>query len=204
MPIITALTAQRRPDYINVFLDGEFYCGLSVTQVADFRLHKGQELSESAAEDIQNASAAGKAYSAAIRYLAYRMRSEKEVRDRLKLKGHEEYSDEVVARLIREQYLDDTDFATRWVHMRIDQNFAPRKIQSELLQKGITKETIDEVLEEYQEEDRLASLKATIQKRLKRGPQPRQKLISYLMGKGFGYSDINAVLTDEAEGYQLL
>ncbi|MBA1393524.1 recombination regulator RecX, partial [Lactobacillus sp. XV13L] len=45
MPIITKVSAQKRPGRYNVFLDGQYAFSASEQTIAEFILLKGQELS---------------------------------------------------------------------------------------------------------------------------------------------------------------
>lgn len=187
MPVVTKLVTQRRGDFINLYVDDEFYCGLSLNQVAAWRLHKGQELALEQLNELQAEAAESKTYGAAIRYLALRIRSTQEVRDYLKRKGFEATSDKVIERLIGEGYLDDKDFVQRWSEMRRQMLWSPRAIQGELMRKGIAKHLIDDCIE-YDEVDGV--IKQLIVKKNRHHMYNREKLMRYLMSKGFSYSDI--------------
>ena len=60
---ITAVTAQKHdPERVNLYIDGEFRCGLCIQTAADFGLAPGRELSPRELNDI----AAADAYPAAL------------------------------------------------------------------------------------------------------------------------------------------
>ena len=196
MPIITKVTAQKRPGYYNIFLDDEFWCGLTDLQVIAQGLHKGTKLTDEEAARMCELSVSTKAYHAAIRFLSYRMRSEQEMTQYLKRKGHEEHIAEVMEQLRSERYIDDADFALRWVAMRQQEGKSPRIIGLELLKKGIQKDYIDSALEGYETDDRLTSLKQALDKQRATG-RPLEKVIQSLQRKGWSYGDIKSVLDNE-------
>lgn len=90
-----------------------------------------------------------------IRFVSYRPRSEKEIRDFLqkKLTRWKIYGgtviDKVIVRLTELGYVDDTKFASWWVEQR--RTFKPKGanlIRRELQVKGVSKETISDALAE--------------------------------------------------------
>jgi regulatory protein len=93
------------------------------------------------------------AYLLAIRYLSYRPRSIKEIRDYLKKKEvSDSASDSVITKLLEQKFLNDFDFAGSWVRTRVLlKPLSQRVLRLELQQKGIKKEIIDQVLSEQQE-----------------------------------------------------
>lgn len=197
MPIVTKLSAQKRAGYYNIFVDDEFWCGLTDLQVVTLGLHKGTEISEGEADKLKELSSSTKTYHAAIRFLSYRMRSQQEIEKYLKKKNHEEHIEEVVARLQAEKYLDDEDFARRWVAMRQLEGKSPRVIGIELAQKGIDRDFVSLALEEYEEEDRLESLRHAL-KKLRAAGKPLEKVIQSLQRKGWSYGQIKTILEEEA------
>ena len=87
-------------------------------------------------------------YDAALHYLSYRLRSEVELRKYLMDKKNfkEVTTDRVVDKLKKLKLIDDVAFAKSWRDDRI--RFYPRSrflIRRELMQKGITGKTIDEI-----------------------------------------------------------
>jgi regulatory protein len=91
-----------------------------------------------------------KAKDAAYKYLSYRARSVKEVRDKLVQKEFaEEIIEQVVDDLQRQKLLNDREFARRFVEARLGRANGSRKLAQELRRKGIETEIIDEVLGEF-------------------------------------------------------
>ena len=44
MPVITSITKQKKGERVNIFLDGEFYCGLDGLTMLKFGLKEGMEI----------------------------------------------------------------------------------------------------------------------------------------------------------------
>jgi regulatory protein len=87
---------------------------------------------------------------AAARFLEARSRSVAEVRRRLVTAGYRpQLVEEAVSRLVQQGYLDDDAFARAWVESRDRARpRGERALRTELIQKGIARETIDTVLAE--------------------------------------------------------
>ena len=87
MPIITSLRgAVRDPHRINVFLDGKFSFSLTLTELADSKLHQGQVLTDPEVERLRNLSGLGKLYQQTLEYCFSRPHSKKEIIDYLERK----------------------------------------------------------------------------------------------------------------------
>jgi regulatory protein len=91
-----------------------------------------------------------KAKNYVYRLLAYRSRSCREVRERLKKKR---FSKKIIERTIKElkelNYLNDREFSSTWVDMKLSANPCGRRlIEHELRMKGIDEEIIKNVTEE--------------------------------------------------------
>ncbi|HRV76388.1 MAG TPA: regulatory protein RecX, partial [Candidatus Saccharimonadales bacterium] len=128
-----------------------------------------------------------------------RPRSEYEIRTKLRLKKFEqEEIDQLVDKLKKEGYLNDKEFANWWVNSRkLTRNISSLKLKSELAQKGIKGEVVEDALaNNFSKEDELNSLKDLV-KNKKNKYESEQKLMSYLVSKGFNYSQIKEVLNKE-------
>ena len=86
----------------------------------------------------------------ALRYLAYRSRTEAEIRRYLRRRGHApEVTDSVVEKLRTLSYLNDESFPRGWALARAqDRGFGPRRIEQELRNKGVDQPLIRIVLRE--------------------------------------------------------
>ena len=198
MGTITQLKVQKRnKERVSVFLDGEYAFSVSILAAAELR--REQELSEDEISGLRRAGDTHLAYQRALRYLGYRPRSVAETERYLVEKG---YADEIVAevrsKLERQGYLDDRAFARFWVDNR--EQFRPRGRRAllyELRQKGISRQDIDAILEDYGEDN--AAWRA-VSGRLERWARLdeftfKQRLMGHLNRRGFPYG----VCRDTAE-----
>jgi len=143
-----------------------------------------------------------KAYTATLKYLSYRPRSEKEIRDKL-IKKHTDPSiiEQVIEKLKQDKFLNDTEFAQWWIEQR--QDFKGKSkfvIKRELLEKGIDNEIIESVLSKSQNDYETAKdfLKRK-QRKFERyaGEEYKKKVSEFLQRKGFRWDVIKEVLKNE-------
>lgn len=161
-------------------------------------------LSPSELSDLHKTYTSSKCYNFALRYLAIRPRSIKEIRDYLLRKDFSE--DDIhsaVAKLTEHNYLNDHDFALLWVQNRMRLN--PKSItilRAELLKKGISKDISSSVLATISQSDQLESVIKIIDSKAHQSRyQQKQKIIEYLARKGYGYGLIKEAL-DSVSFYQ--
>lgn len=194
MDTITRLLAgKKNPGRINLYLDGEFAFALTLDEVVKNGLKKGQELTEDQVEALKKNDDLLWAYTKILNYLSFRPRTEFEVRARLKKYGVTESAsiDWVVNKLKDHNYLSDLDFAKWLVGSRI--NNRPRSKQhlsAELRAKGVDPAVINQVLSNIDETGLLEALIT------KKSTLSRDKLIQFLLRRGFKYSVVQAKLDE--------
>ena len=128
----------RNPDRVNVYVEGRFSFSLDISQVVDFGIKVGLEISEDELNEFKKASEFGKLYQRALEWVLMRPHSEKECRDyvwrklrksssdtlkavRPSLWSSEdisEFSSKIIQRLKDKKYLDDYRFAEWYVENR--------------------------------------------------------------------------------------
>ncbi len=146
---ITGLRAQANDSQrVNVFIDGAFALGVSLTTLGKARLYVGKTLTNEEFEQLEHAEQGSKAYQAALRLLEARPRSIAEIRDRLRRKEFTpEAIEQAIERLSELGLLDDRAFAKLWVENR--QTYRPRglaALRNELRRKGVDRSVVDQVL----------------------------------------------------------
>jgi len=105
-----------------------------------------------------------------LRFLSFRSRSEKEVRDSLiKKQASNDTIEQIVEWLKDHKFLDDKEFARRFTEQRIKlRPRGMRVIKMELRQKGISQEIIEEITakNEGEEDNELAMAKRIVEKKI--------------------------------------
>jgi regulatory protein len=192
MPTITSLEIQKKnKDRANVFVDDEFFCGLTLDDVVKFKLHAGLVLSESELADLRASAAANDLFNKALVYLLKSPKTSKQIRDYLyKKDASREEVTAILARLESLGYLNDADYATRFTEAK-SQKSGVRVIRQKLLAKGISRETAEEVTAEIGDQSELAQTLAEKYMRNKtRTQKERASLNRFLLSKGFDYETV--------------
>lgn len=183
----------------SIFVDGRYAFSLSADALIESGLTQGRELSRDELAAYKKASQEDKAYNLTLAYVARRMRSEGELYEYFRRR---QYADELIViimnKLRKLGFVDDAEFARRWVeNRRLLKGTSLKKLRLELRQKRVSDEIIQATLsaDENNELELLRDL--TIKKRKQSRYQDDQKLIAYLARQGFNYSDIKIVLGKE-------
>ena len=148
-----------------------------------------------------------KAREYAFLLLKFRLRSEKELAQRLKQKGFsEELCQDTVSFLKDKQFIDDRVFARGWVAGRLKKPFGLRRIRQELALKGLDKQVIEEafarVKEDYDENSIIRELVEQRFSKLK-GIEPlkaKARVYAYLMRRGFSPDIIGEAVNKMPDG----
>ena len=198
---------QKRKDRYNIFInsstgDEKFAFSVDEAVLVEDRLHKGMELSETMIEELTRKDITHKAYNLAIRYLSYRMRTEREMEKYLTEKEIDpEHIAQVMERLIKEKLLDDSLFSEMFLRTRISiSNKGPRIIQKELVEKGVPVSIAENTIQQYPFNEQIKKVKLFAEKKLQRGNKSfriqMQQLKAQLMQKGFTQDAIQEGLAD--------
>lgn len=196
MRITKVAPAARTAGRYNIFVDGHYSFSLDEFQLVQYSLHSGQEIDEAKLAELQAESDFGKNYIRAVDLISRRLRSEREIRDyaRRKQWGRDN-TERVIARLYDRGYLNDLVFAQAFVRSRQStQKYSRRRIERDLVNKGISHRIIQQVLDEEagmaDDNDALANLVAKKYHRY----DDINKLKAYLARAGFRYDDINRAI----------
>ncbi len=140
-----------------------------------------------------------------LRFLSYRGRSEKEVRDYLqKKKAPTEIIERVIERCREYGFINDEKFARDWTTSRSTFRLKSKRIiKLELMRKGVDREVIDKALEQEATSgtNDQAQAKKLVEKRISRlRGLPRQeiyqKLAGFLGRRGFDWETIKKAIDD--------
>jgi len=194
---ITAIKAQvKREGRYSIFVDDKYAFSLSAEGLLDAHLVTGQDVSQVDVTDYKRLSQEDKAYNLALAYVARRMRSEGELHDYFRRKQYApELAEQLLAKLRRLHFVDDVEFAKRWVENRRRlKATSTKKLRLELRQKRVNSDVIQAVLTEDETDEHQLLRDLVEKKRRISRYQDDQKLMMYLARQGFTYDDIKAAL----------
>lgn len=154
--VITSVEKNRKhKDRLSVFVDGSFAFTISEEDYLSLNLYEKSEITEETIEYIKSTVNFRDARSKAVRYLTLKIRTEKEVQDKLKDEG---FDRECISRVINELkaigYINNQLYAQKYVFDRSKlKPMSKRMMKQELLSKGVSEEIADEVLSDWKAED---------------------------------------------------
>ncbi len=184
---------------IYLYTDGEYRMSMDADTWYSLSYRDGDEIDEEELTELKNLVSSRLAYAQALRFLTLRSHSAQELYGKL-LKKHSPESAEYAVEKCRELgFIDDEDFAERYARELAEKkHHGPARIKTELLNKGIDKEIISNVLETL-DIDFSSCIIDVIEKKYynclsdKKG---RDKTVAALMRLGYSYSMIKEALSE--------
>lgn len=208
MKTITQISENKKnKDRVSIFADDEFLLSCHKELIYKKSLKKGDKVDPNLLLDLAKEDEYMKAKDAALRYIERSLKTIHEIEKKLKDK---EYSDETIIRVITflDEYklVDDDKYAEIFFKEKL-RTRGVKKARFELSSKGIPKEIMEKALETLSsssvEEDsclKLAEKKyAQLVKRETDAYKLKNKLYTFLLGKGYSYELINSTLSKVME-----
>ena len=195
--IITDILDNKYNKYLkSVYIDYELAFEINIYNLKKLKLQVGNNIDENEIENIRSNVIYKSVQKKAISYLLRKPNSISELRNKLINKGYDENTcDLVVHHLIEINYLNDEDFARRFIKDAIEiGKKGITKVRYELLSKGVSEMIIDDYLADYieREED---ILKENIYKKLGKlqdfDDKSLEKIRAYFFRKGYKLRSIN-------------
>ena len=137
------------------------------------------------------------ARSFGLRLIAYRPRTEAEVRDRVRQRFDSALAERVVESLRQAALLDDSEFARRWAESRLDRN--PRSasaIRREIAARGVEVSVAAEAVRDVDDEESAYRAASKHARRLSKVDLPtfRRRLWAYMSRRGYASSVIRSTI----------
>ena len=156
MPRVTALTAvPKQLGRVAIEVDGAAHGVVFVETVMSLALSVGAEVDSATLGAIAYAAAAIRTYERALRLLAARGRSVRELRRRLlAAKEPEEHVAAALERLQAVGALSDEDYARQVARSQmVGRGYAPRRLSQELARRGVARDVADRAIAVVMAED---------------------------------------------------
>ena len=135
----------------------------------------------------------------AIKFVLGKFKTKMEVRKKLNKEFDNDIIDEVLNFLEKNSYVDDRNYAIYFIEDKQKLNgYGKNKIKSLLIQKGISKQIIDEFIfdedNEFENALKMGVKKLNLLKNEENRFKKKQKIINYLAYRGFSFDIIQKVL----------
>ena len=136
-----------------------------------------------------------------FKYIIYKKRTEKEVRDKFRDEIDEDLLDDIIEYMKEQKYLDDEDYIDRFVKETINlKNTSIKDITYKLMAKGINSNIIDDyICKNYETmiEYEISSVKNIFLK--KKDKMEEYEIKEYLYKKGFSSDSISSGIEEGKE-----
>ncbi len=196
---ITKIEPSKKKGFKRIYIDGQFFMSVSDEIIARRLLYENKEIGEDEIPEISRNVLVRKARERLLYALDRRLHSEKELREKLRRDYPPDIIDAAINELDSLGLIDDEAFAKAFCeHRKEALKKGPYAIRQELILKGVSRDIIDIVLDEYfcDEDDEFESAKEVARKYQNDldTPKGRQRLFAALTRKGFSYGVIRRVM----------
>ncbi|MCL2846937.1 MAG: RecX family transcriptional regulator [Firmicutes bacterium] len=191
MPKITALTAQKgNKDRINVFVDDEFFCGISLDSAVRFRVVADKEMTDEELSLLLAESGENELYVRALDYILKSPRTEREITRYLyRRDASPETATRIIKRLKTMNYINDEAYAKMFAEQKSGK-LGISKIRTKLFGRGIDLNLIEQsldIVEDETQEDLARRVADKFLRNRERDHITMQKLYRHLATKGFDF-----------------
>ncbi len=170
----------------------------------EFVLYAGKVFTDEEIEALRKAQGVYDALSAAYRFLGYRVRSEREVREKLRQKGIAlEITELAIEKLRLGGSLDDAVFACKFVHdALLKKPIGQSRLRHELRRKGVSDTAIEQAIaKQYDSGAEFEAGMRLVERRIKKmdNTAPGKQAASlrqYLFSRGFTGETIAAIVNE--------
>jgi len=190
---------------VSLFVDGKFMCGIYEDTLIKYGLNRGDDISKETLNQLQNFDEYLYAKKVSYDLLSYRLRSIREIKDKLKAKKVSSHSiEKTINHLTELGLLNDEEFARQLIQSNI--SYKPKGkslIKQKLYQKGISKQVagkmLNDIFSNINEKNLIIPIFEKYLKKLKTGDIniKKRKIFSYLAGKGFDFDIINEIIREK-------
>lgn len=184
-----------------VILDNNITFSLPKKRIELLELKEGKSITEEVLKYLLDTEVYAAARSAGVSFLATKLRTAYEVSQKLSDMGYEESTIEKVIDSLKEiNYINDFNYACKYISEKSKLKPKSAKLLSiELSQKGIKEDIISSALEEFELDEGEVALQL-LRKRYSKYTSFDEKIIqkmkTFLMSRGFSYSQISKAVSE--------
>lgn len=211
--VVTELKLQKRNrDRFSIYVDGDFFLGISANLVAKYGIYKGREIDSDELEIIKEAAIYERFWNRTVRYLEGRIRNEYQVRQyvrKLYMQNREEWigkeveldlppiEGKIIDELLKFRLIDDRQYTEAYVRDRLKlKPRGSRLMIQELRAKGVDRELAEEIVNELMgDEVDLAEETLYRKYKVRHISQDDRKKIDFLRRRGFNWDQISKLVS---------
>ncbi len=187
---------------VSIYLDDSYAFGIDLNIMIKYSLKKNMALDDDFVEEILKSEEEINVYNHALSILSRSVKSEKQLREKLKEKGFDQqFTENAITKLKSQRYLDDEKFCELLINSKINSSGqGKRRIKEALYEKGVHRDIIEEKMSMMSDEDELERARLLGAKKLStlKEEDMRKKYIKlsgYLINKGFEYSTVKKAVS---------
>ena len=204
--LITSIEKQKRSKKRwNIYVEGDFFCGLYADTILKYGLHVNQDFNEAKLHEIKDYDEYIYGKESALNYLSYRIRTTSEIKKKLKEKKvTSKTSGKIIKYLEDAGLINDEEFARTLIEENIKRKPVGIKVlKQKLFEKGVPKQIGEKVLESVfekvsEKELALQNFNKLIPKlKGKEKIEQKKKVYEFLTRKGFSYDVIREIIYEE-------
>lgn len=205
--LITAIEP-RRKSFVQLYLDGESAVKIDKETLLKGGFKIGQEITDEELHILIQQSDARRAHEKALYLLEHRNHSKKELEDKIARTAATREAAKAAAEHMEEiGLLDDERFARDYAEMLFNRKkYGAMRVRMELNQKGIDRNLIDEILEEYADNDTGEAIRFILERKYPRFAEDekiKRRAIAALQRRGYRFDEIRIALQDRDDQQEI-
>ncbi len=188
----------------NIFIEDKCIENVDYDFVVTFDLNAGKEINSDVAAMLFNYEEFSAALKKAYNILSFRSHGKKELIKKLMSKNIEKQAAEYAAfYMVQKGYINDENYAIELLEYYNGKGFGKSRIRTEMIKKGLSKDIIDDVLEDF--ENDYKKIREILQNRYSvqdlKDKKIKNRAVSYLLRQGYSYDEIFSQIRDYTEEY---
>lgn len=194
---ITSIVKQKgKKNNFHIYIDNKYAFTITESDLVELDLQERKVIDDKQYKYYVNYISEKNAYKISIRYLTSSMKTEHEMREKLKSKNISDYIIGKVINTLKEQkYINDKYYTELYIEEKKERLYSKYRIYNELTKKGIDRDLIKKKLNNLYK-DEIDTIKKIIDKKF-RYKKDIMKIKSYLFRNGFKMEYINNVFKNE-------
>lgn len=188
---------------IHIHIDGEYLLTVDEDFWFSSGFISGDEIDDGDLAAFKEAAGSRLAFNSAMFSLDLRDHSEREMRNKLSRKFDENSVNEAVEKLVDLGLLNDRRYAENLIRELFERKkYGKNRVRNELFRRGIASDIINDVIEDYENENDTDNVKTIVDIIRKKyynklvDEKSRQKVIAALVRLGFSFSDIRQAMSE--------